>query len=139
MFLLFHVKHPQDVESFLCIKFSRYVLDGVSFFPGVVYISGGLFFYEKGFAMKVSINIDCTPEEARKFLGLPDIVPLQSKMMKELEARLQENVRSLDPETLVKTWLPATIQGWSEMQKVFWSQMGTSGSSATAPDKNSPK
>lgn len=81
--------------------------------------------------MKVTVNIDCTPEEARKFFGLPDIVPLQARMMKELEARLQENIRSLDPETLVKTWLPATIQGWSEMQKAFWSQMG--GVSSSGP------
>ncbi len=88
--------------------------------------------------MKVTINIDCTPEEARKFLGLPDIVPLQTKMMKELEGRLQENIRSLDPETLVKTWLPATIQGWSEMQKVFWSQMGAS-SGASAPPSSDKK
>lgn len=85
--------------------------------------------------MKITVNIDCTPEEARKFLGLPDIVPLQDKMMKELESRLQENIRSLDPETLAKTWLPATIQSWSEMQKVFWSQMGTSGVGAAGDKK----
>ena len=35
--------------------------------------------------MKVTFNIDCTPEEARAFLGLPDIAPLQERMMDELE------------------------------------------------------
>lgn len=74
--------------------------------------------------MKLKFDIECTPEEARKFFGLPDIAPMQEAMMKELEQRLRENIRTLDPETMMKTWLPATMQGWSEMQKMFWGQMG---------------
>lgn len=74
--------------------------------------------------MKVNFDIECTPEEARRFLGLPDIAPMQERMMKELEQRMAENLRALDPETLVKTWMPMTMNGWGEMQKMFWSQMG---------------
>ncbi len=74
--------------------------------------------------MKVNFDIECTPEEARRFLGLPDLGPMQERMMKELEERMAENLRALDPETLVKTWMPMTMQGWGEMQKMFWSQMG---------------
>ncbi|MCB9988006.1 MAG: hypothetical protein H6868_01580 [Rhodospirillales bacterium] len=82
--------------------------------------------------MKFTVDIDCTPEEARQFIGLPNIAPLQDKMMKELEERMSENIRSLDPETFMKTWMPATVQGWGDMQKVFWSQMGMP---ATGTDK----
>ena len=39
--------------------------------------------------MKVTINIDCSPEEARTFMGLPDVRPMQEALLKELEARLQ--------------------------------------------------
>lgn len=74
--------------------------------------------------MKVTFNIDCTPEEARKFFGLPDVVPMQEMMMKEIEAKMQDNIQNLDPESFMKTWMPATIQGWGEMQKLFWAQMG---------------
>ncbi len=74
--------------------------------------------------MKVNFDIECTPEEARRFLGLPDIAPMQERMMKELEERMAENLRALDPETLVKTWMPMTMNGWGEMQKMFWGQMG---------------
>jgi hypothetical protein len=74
--------------------------------------------------MKVTFDIECTPQEARTFLGLPDIEPLQNKMLEEIENRMLENVRNLDPETFMKTWMPATVQGWTEMQKMFWSQMG---------------
>jgi sugar diacid utilization regulator len=74
--------------------------------------------------MKVIFNIDCTPEEARQFFGLPDVVPMQEMMMKEVEAKMQDNIKNLDPESFMKTWMPATMQGWGEMQKMFWSQMG---------------
>lgn len=74
--------------------------------------------------MKFKVDVECTPEEARAFIGLPNVAPLQEAMMKELENQMRENIRNLDPETMMKTWLPATIQGWSDMQKLFWSQMG---------------
>tara|TARA_B100002003_G_C13718388_1_gene359893 strand:- start:143 stop:421 length:279 start_codon:yes stop_codon:yes gene_type:complete len=74
--------------------------------------------------MKIKFDIECTPEEARTFLGLPDVIPMQESLMREIEAKMQDNIRNLDPETMVKTWLPATIQGWGEMQKMFWNQMG---------------
>lgn len=74
-------------------------------------------------AMKVTVNVDCTPEEARAFIGLPNIAPLQERMMKEMENRMAENLQKLDPETFMKTWLPLSMEGWGEMQKMFWSQM----------------
>jgi hypothetical protein len=73
--------------------------------------------------MKVTINIDCTPEEARTFLGLPDIKPMQDAMVGELEKRMRANMDAMDPETMFKTWLPAGIQGWEQLQKAFWGQM----------------
>jgi len=73
--------------------------------------------------MKVTINIDCTPEEARTFLGLPDIKPMQDAMVAELEKRMRANMDAMDPETMFKTWLPAGIQGWEQLQKAFWGQM----------------
>lgn len=75
-------------------------------------------------AMKVKFDIECTPEEARQFLGLPDVAPMQDALMGEMEERMRENIRSLDPETMIKTWLPATIEGWGAVQKMFWQQMG---------------
>lgn len=74
--------------------------------------------------MKVEFEVECTPEEARKFLGLPDVVPMQDAIMKQLQQRLSDNIKQLDPETLVKTWMPMTIQNWTDMQKSFWGQMG---------------
>lgn len=73
--------------------------------------------------MKVTFDIDCTPEEARAFLGLPDVAPMQDALMQQLQDKLAENIHNLDAESLAKTWVPLTMQGWGEVQKMFWSQM----------------
>lgn len=73
--------------------------------------------------MKITIDIDCTPEEARAFMGLPDVKQIQETMMKEVEDRMRSNLQAMDAETMFKTWLPAGMQSFEQMQKIFWSQM----------------
>lgn len=77
--------------------------------------------------MKISIDVDCTPEEARTFLGLPDVKPMQDAMMQEIQNRMMQNLQAMEPEALFKTWLPASVQGFEQMQKFFWSQLNRSG------------
>jgi hypothetical protein len=72
--------------------------------------------------MKVHIDIDCTPEEARVFFGLPDVGPMQEAVMKELQDRMMNAMRQMDPETLMKTWMPAGMASLEQMQKMFWQQ-----------------
>lgn len=74
--------------------------------------------------MKVTVNVECTPEEARAFLGLPDVRPLQEAMMEEVRKRMEQSLKSMDPETMFKTWLPASIEGFEQLQKAFWGQAG---------------
>ena len=73
--------------------------------------------------MKVTVNIDCTPEEARAFFGLPDVQPMQAALMKDLEDRLRKNIQAMDPETMFKTWLPATLKNIEQMQEMFLAQL----------------
>lgn len=81
--------------------------------------------------MKIKFDIECTPEEARSFLGLPDVGPMQDRMMEQIEKQMAQNIQNLDPETMMKTWLPMSVQGWGEIQKMFWQQMGMSGQTGT--------
>ena len=73
--------------------------------------------------MKIKFDIDCTPEELRCFFGLPDVRPMQEELLKEVEQRLRANVQALDPETMLKTWLPAGLKGFEQLQEMFMSQM----------------
>ncbi len=75
--------------------------------------------------MKITLDIDCTPEEARAFLGLPDVAPMQAAVMESLGKRMSAGLETMDPETLVKTWMPLGLQGMEQAQKMFWSQMST--------------
>ena len=50
--------------------------------------------------MKITVNIDYTPEEARSFMGLPDVKPMQKMMMEEVKERIRANLSVMDPETL---------------------------------------
>ena len=78
--------------------------------------------------MKVTVNIDCTPEEARAFLGFPDVAPMQKLMMEQMQERMQSSLAAMDPETMVQTWFPVSVQNLEQMQRMFWQQMA-SGSS----------
>jgi hypothetical protein len=86
--------------------------------------------------MKINFDIDCTPEEARAFLGLPDVKPMQEKLMQEVEERMRANLSAMDPESLFKTWLPAGIQGFEQLQQMFFSQMGRSAGQSSDSDKS---
>ncbi|TSD88976.1 hypothetical protein FFK22_009660 [Mycobacterium sp. KBS0706] len=73
--------------------------------------------------MKVSIDIECTPEEARAFFGLPDVGPMQQALLKDLEDRMRANLAAMEPEAMLKTWLPASIEGFETLQRAFWQGM----------------
>ena len=78
--------------------------------------------------MKIKLDLDCTPEELREFFGLPDVKPMQEGLLKDVEARLRANLQALDPETMLKTWLPAGLKGFEQLQEMFLNQMaGRSG------------
>ena len=74
--------------------------------------------------MKVKIDVECTPEEARAFLGLPDVAPLQQEMMVELQGELAKAAKAMNPEDMMKTVFPAGAEGLVDMQKAFWSALG---------------
>ncbi|HEX7968701.1 MAG TPA: DUF6489 family protein [Stellaceae bacterium] len=73
--------------------------------------------------MKISVNVDCTPEEARSFFGLPDVKPMQAELLKQLQDRLSKNIQAMDPEVMVKTWLSPMVKGFEQWQEVFLSQV----------------
>jgi hypothetical protein len=33
------------------------------------------------------------------------------------------NIRAMEPEAMLRTWLPATLKGFEQMQETFMSQM----------------
>ena len=56
--------------------------------------------------MKITVNVDCTALEARQFMGLPDVEPMQKAAMAEIEKRMMTELGRFSPESLFKAWLP---------------------------------
>jgi hypothetical protein len=69
--------------------------------------------------MKINIEIDCTPEEARVFMGLPDVKPMQDELMREMTEKMRTAMTSVGPEEAMRMWLPASTQALEQMQKMF--------------------
>lgn len=69
--------------------------------------------------MKINIEIDCTPDEARRFLGLPDISSIQATILSRMEKRLMEAAETLDPDAMMRNWLSAFPQSPERLQDLF--------------------
>lgn len=76
--------------------------------------------------MKFNIEIDCTPEEARSFFGLPDVKPMQAAVLKKMEQQMLDALAQASPEALLKHWLPAAAWTPSQMQEMMTSMMNAS-------------
>jgi hypothetical protein len=87
--------------------------------------------------MKVTIEIDCTPLEARQFMGLPDVQPMQAAVMAEIEKRMIAEAAKFSPEGFMRAWFSGGEQGaeWlrEQMRGVFAQAVAASG--AGAPTK----
>ncbi len=73
--------------------------------------------------MKIHIDVDCTPEEARTMFGLPDVKPMQNALMSQIEERMKKTLSAMEPEALFSMWLPAGVQGLEQWQKFLWSRL----------------
>ncbi|MFL6815334.1 MAG: DUF6489 family protein, partial [Bradyrhizobium sp.] len=54
--------------------------------------------------MKVNVEVDCTPEEARQFFGLPDVQPMQTDVLERLLQQMIRNIEKVSPEALMQSW-----------------------------------
>ena len=54
--------------------------------------------------MKLNITVDCTPAEARTFLGLPDVTALNDTLVERVKQRVEQNMELVSPEFYLKQW-----------------------------------
>jgi Family of unknown function (DUF6489) len=89
--------------------------------------------------MKISIDIEATPDEVREFFGWPLIQPLQQELIRVMQENMNKGVAGFEPLSLMKSLFPMPMQGLENMQKVFSDAMkdagGTKASEKAAPKK----
>jgi hypothetical protein len=54
--------------------------------------------------MKVSIEIDLTPQEARELLGMPNMTAIQDVFVGMAKDKLEKTTNLVDLEPMIKTW-----------------------------------
>jgi Family of unknown function (DUF6489) len=69
--------------------------------------------------MKAKLEVDCTPAEARAFLGLPDVTALNDHMVKEMKARMDANLAAAAPEELMRSWMAFGGQASEQFMKLM--------------------
>jgi hypothetical protein len=73
--------------------------------------------------MKMTIEVDCTPEEARRFMGLPDVSGLNDHLVNEMKSRIDANISMLAPEEFLKSWMSIGAGAQEQFRKML--EMGT--------------
>lgn len=68
--------------------------------------------------MKVTVDVDCTPEEARRFLGLPDLGPVHQAYVERMTMMVAEGTSTEAFNELLKSWGPMSETGFA-----MWRQM----------------
>jgi len=69
--------------------------------------------------MKVTVDFDCTPEEARSFLGLPDVTPIHEKYVKTMVDTMDGSNSIEQMENLFRSFSPMGDAGMRLFKQVM--------------------
>jgi hypothetical protein len=73
--------------------------------------------------MKISVDVDCTPEEARRFMGLPDLSSVHEVYIEKMRRTIEEGISPDTVSTLMQNWAPMGEAGMNMWRQLF-DQMG---------------
>ncbi len=70
--------------------------------------------------MKIKVEIDSTPEEMRRFFGMPDVHDLHQDLLSSIREKMKAGTEGYDPFSLLKPFLPDNLRSMEAFQKAFW-------------------
>ena len=87
--------------------------------------------------MKISLDMDLTPEEMRRLFGLPDLTPIQDLVVARITAQVEKGMEAGLMATITRSLITGGLQSWDAYQKMLATMMGArppSGSTSTTPE-----
>jgi hypothetical protein len=87
-----------------------------------------------GRAMKITVNLDCTPVEARQLMGLPDVQPLQAALLAEIEKKMMADLERFSPEGIARAWFSPL--GGEQLSDAFGSWLRQAAPNAAKSSKS---
>jgi 3-methyladenine DNA glycosylase/8-oxoguanine DNA glycosylase len=77
--------------------------------------------------MKISVDVDCTPEEARRFLGLPDLTPVHDAYVQRMTKAAGEGLTAESAAEMMKAWGPMNEAGMAMWRSMLEGVSGKEG------------
>ena len=74
--------------------------------------------------MKISVDVDCTPEEARRFMGLPDLAPVHAAYVDRMTKAVSEGVTPDMVGDMMNKWGPMSEAGMSMWRSMMEGMSG---------------
>ncbi len=69
--------------------------------------------------MKINVEVECTPEEARRAMGLPDLTPLHDHYVAKLKETMDKGVTPEFVEQMMRGWAPMGEAGMTFWRRMF--------------------
>lgn len=68
--------------------------------------------------MKVTVDVELTPEEMRRLFGLPDLAPIQNLVIERMAAQVEKGLDQGIVATLTRAMITGGLQSWDAYQKL---------------------
>ena len=75
--------------------------------------------------MKINVEVDCTPEEARRFMGLPDLAPVHERYLAKMTEVIDKQGTPEAMDAMLRSWAPMGEAGMT-----FWRGLLEAGTKA---------
>lgn len=79
--------------------------------------------------VKITVDVDCTPEEARRFMGLPDLTPLHDAYLDKMKKTIDEGITPDTLQQVMQSWMPMGEAGMNMWRSLF-DQIGRGGTTS---------
>ena len=77
--------------------------------------------------MKFNVEVEATPEEARRFLGLPDLTPVHEAYVSQMVDSVKNGVSSEAVDAMFRSWGPMSEAGFRMWQQLLDGMGGRKG------------
>jgi Family of unknown function (DUF6489) len=69
--------------------------------------------------MKVSVDVDLTPEELRRLFGLPDLTPIQTLVVDRITRQVEKGMDSNLIGGITRSIIAGGVQSWEAYQNLL--------------------
>ena len=76
--------------------------------------------------MNITMNVECSPEEARRFMGLPDMGPIHDLYLEKLKETMSQGLTPETMDRMIRTWTPMGDAGMNAWRQMIEQMTGTS-------------